>query len=176
MRTCKLVLAYVIVLNVQPTLADHAVYSPPRLTDGRPDLQGVWDHVDSTPFERPPGFTTLVITAEQAAAMERARTMVAEDRSKPGEPTEYFNERRMLPIRGELRSSVIIVPEDGRVPGTVAFKQWQLQVRAGCSTGSTGRSSGPRPSVASAIRPRRRPISTILGRTCARSCRRGTPC
>jgi len=34
----------------------------------------------------------------------------------------------MPPIRGELRSSVIIDPEDGRIPGTPAFKQWQLQV------------------------------------------------
>lgn len=130
-RMRKLLLVVCVsVLNAQPTLADHAVYNPPRLADGRPDLQGVWDHVDSTPFERPPGITTLTVTAEQAAALERARIQVAEDSSKPGEPTEYFNERRMLPIRGELRSSVIIDPADGRIPGTPAFKQWQLRVRA----------------------------------------------
>ena len=36
----------------------------------------------------------------------------------------------MLPIRGELRSSIIIDPPDGRIPGTPAFKEWQVQARA----------------------------------------------
>ena len=36
----------------------------------------------------------------------------------------------MLPIRGELRSSIIVDPPDGRIPGTSAFKEWQVQARA----------------------------------------------
>jgi hypothetical protein len=110
--------------------ADAGSYRPPRLADGRPDLQGVWDHVNSTPLERPPGFATLVIDAEQAAAISRALDQFAEDRSRPTEPTEYFNERQLLPIRGELRSSIIVDPPDGRIPWTAAFKQWPARARA----------------------------------------------
>jgi hypothetical protein len=86
--------------------------------------------VNSTPLERPPGFTTLTIDAEQAAAIVRALEHVAEDRSRPTEPTEYFNTRQLLPIRGELRSSIIVDPPDGRIPWTPAFKQWPARARA----------------------------------------------
>jgi hypothetical protein len=107
-----------------------AEYRVPRLADGRPDLQGVWDHVNATPLERLPGYTTLAITPEQAAAIYRSLEQLAEDRSKPTEPTEYFNERHMLPIRGQLRSSIIVDPSDGRIPGTPAFREWQVKARA----------------------------------------------
>jgi len=130
MRTCWPTLACAAVLSVFAASAAAAKYRPPRLEDGHPDLQGVWDHVNATPLERPPGITTLRITGEQADAIARALDQVAEDRSKPTEPTEYFNERHLLPIRGELRSSIIVDPADGRIPGTAAFKQWQVRARA----------------------------------------------
>ena len=97
--------------------------SSARLADGRPDLQGVWDLVDATPLERPPGFTTLAITPEQAADLERGLQQVAEDPSTPTEQTEYFNQRRILPILGELHSSIVVDPPDGRIPGPVFREQ-----------------------------------------------------
>ena len=42
----------------------------PRTADGHPDLQGTYDVATMTPVERPPNVTSLVLTAEQAAAME----------------------------------------------------------------------------------------------------------
>jgi hypothetical protein len=129
MRTCWPTLACAAALSVCIAPLAAAEYRPPRLEDGHPDLQGVWDHVDATPLERPPGVTTLTITREQAVAIAHALDQVAEDRSKPTEPTEYFNERRMLPIRGELRSSIIVDPADGRIPGTAEFQQWQVLTR-----------------------------------------------
>ena len=36
----------------------------------------------------------------------------------------------MLPIRGEFRSSIVVDPPDGRIPGTPQFKQWQVKARA----------------------------------------------
>jgi hypothetical protein len=129
MRTWWSPLACATALSVLAAPSAAAEYRPPRLEDGHPDLQGVWDHVDATPLERPPGITTLMITAEQAAAIARAQEQIVEDRSKPTEPTEYFNERSLLPIRGQLRSSIIVDPLDGRIPGTAEFRQWQVHVR-----------------------------------------------
>ena len=155
--------------------ADAAEYRPPRLEDGHPDLQGVWDHIDATPLERPAGFTTLVITAEQAAAIKRLSVEIAEDRSTPTEPTEYFNERHMLPIRGEFHSSTLIDPPDGRIPGTAQFKQWQVKTRAAVVNAvDMAPNSVRRQSVVSATRRRSRRISTTLGRIFTRSCRRRT--
>jgi hypothetical protein len=126
----RLLLIQFIALTVDPVLAGDAAYRPPRLANGRPDLQGTWDHIDATPLERPAGIETLVITAEQAAAIEQSIEAISESRASPTEPTEYFNERRIQPIRGELHSSIIVDPVDGRIPGTPLFNEWQAQARA----------------------------------------------
>jgi hypothetical protein len=123
-------LACAAALTVCAVPAADAAYRPPRLEGGQPDLQGMWDHIDSTPLERPGGYTTLAITAQQAAAIEHHLREIAEDRSTPTEPTEYFNERHLLPIRGDLRSSIVIDPPDGRIPWTPEFKAWQSKTRA----------------------------------------------
>jgi hypothetical protein len=143
MRRLWPALACVAALTVDAALADAATYRPPRLADGRPDLQGVWDHIDATPLERPPGFTTLAITPEQAAALERGLQQVAEDRSTPTEPTEYFNARHILPLRGELHSSIVVDPPDGRIPGTPAFREWQAGIRAEVLNGLDGPEQRP---------------------------------
>lgn len=110
-------------------LAEEPAYRPPRLADGHPDLQGSWDHTDATPLERPPGYDSLVVTREQAAQIEAHITKVLEDRSTATEPTDYFNERHVQPMRDEFRSSIIVDPPDGRIPGTAGFKQWQIDAR-----------------------------------------------
>ncbi len=104
MRPCPLLLTCILAFTANVAYAGSA-YAPPRLAGGRPDFQGVWDHVNATPLERPPGFTTLAISAEQAVALEQLILKFAEDRSTPTEPTEYFKERHVLPIRGVSRSS-----------------------------------------------------------------------
>jgi hypothetical protein len=96
-------------------------YRPPRLPTGQPDLQGIWDHRSVTPLERPAGMTTLVISKEQAAEIERRIYDRKFDASRPAPAPEYFEEDHVLPIRGELRSSIIIDPENGKLPGTPAF-------------------------------------------------------
>src|SRR4051812_3932267 len=43
----------------------------PRLADGHPDLQGLYDVATMTPVERPEGVKNLALTDEEAAAMEK---------------------------------------------------------------------------------------------------------
>src|SRR5437016_5342446 len=45
-------------------------YTPPRMPDGHPDLQGTYDLATVTPLERPAG-AKAVLGAEEAAKLER---------------------------------------------------------------------------------------------------------
>ena len=97
-------------------------YRPLRLEDGRVDLQGVWNLSNLTPLERLAGFDSLVITREQASAIEE-RIAGMRKNQPTGAADEGFDEqRRMERIGGEWRSSVIVEPADGRIPGNAAFK------------------------------------------------------
>src|SRR5437867_6487384 len=46
-------------------------WTAPRTADGHPDLQGTYDVATMTPLERPAGIDRLVLTREEAAAMEK---------------------------------------------------------------------------------------------------------
>src|SRR5262245_35185373 len=107
----------------------HDRYRLPRLPDGHPDLQGNWDHNDATPLERLSVSPSLVITQEQALEIERLLNAASEDRNIPTEPTEFFNERHILPLHGELRSSIIVAPADGKLPWTPPFATWGVDAR-----------------------------------------------
>jgi hypothetical protein len=113
-----------------PALGAERGYRAPRMPNGQPDLQGVWEHSNATPFTRPAGVASLVITREQATAIEQSVRAVMEDRATPTEPTEYFPERFFRPSKGELRSSIIIDPPDGQLPGTASFNQRLPAARA----------------------------------------------
>src|SRR5258708_3519441 len=70
-----------------------------RLADGHPDLQGLYDVATMTPVDRPRGVKNLVLTEQEAAAMEKYEAQrqvkndapLAGDRSAPpvgGESTQ----------------------------------------------------------------------------------------
>ena len=52
LSTCTVLL----VLSCAADASDRP-YTPPRLDNGQPDMQGVWIASNSTPLQRPPGFT-----------------------------------------------------------------------------------------------------------------------
>ena len=97
-------------------------YRPPRLPDGQVDLEGTWSHKNITPFERPVDFKTLVISPVDASELTRRVLARRENLSKPAEPSLYFWERSVEPVRGEYHSSIIIEPADGHIPGNEHFK------------------------------------------------------
>jgi hypothetical protein len=108
-------------------------------------MQGVWIASNSTPLQRPPGFTSLVIDDAQAAKLLAALDARAEDRDTPTEPTEYFEPLRLEPVRGQLRSSLIVDPPSGLLPGNDLYKQHFAKAVAGVISAADGPEERPAP-------------------------------
>lgn len=114
----RLVLLVLALATSQAAFTKDPAYEPPRLDDGRPDFQGRWIALNRTPLVRPDWLTQRRVTIDQARELEARGSARERDLSIPNETPEFFDERRVLPIRGELRSSIIVDPPDGRIPGT----------------------------------------------------------
>ena len=103
--------------------AECGTYRLPRHADGRPNLEGMWSNTNATALARPPGYAQLVITEAEARELDSRRIASDEDRSTPTEPTEWTEERHIERVSGSLRSSIIIEPSDGQIPGNEAFRK-----------------------------------------------------
>ena len=95
----------------------------PRLPDGRPDLQGVWDFRTATPLERPRGMGDR-LTEEQAAAFEAgaaAAQQAADQQPAEGSVGAYnaFWLDFGTSVTDDRRTSLIVEPETGRLPALV---------------------------------------------------------
>lgn len=112
----------------------------PRMPDGRPDLQGTWTNETITPVERPAAFTSLALTGEEAAKLEKGVTDRIDRLSLPSDPNRpappkggdgstgaagnvggynYFwidAGDKVAIVNGERRSSLVVDPPDGKVP------------------------------------------------------------
>jgi hypothetical protein len=82
---------------------------------GDPDLQGVWSYGTLTPLERPANIDREFLTPQEAAQRNREST---EDRAPaPGDTGAYnahwFDRGK---VTGDLRTSLIVDPKDGRLP------------------------------------------------------------
>jgi hypothetical protein len=128
-------------------------WTMPRTPDGKPDLQGNWTNVTLTPLERPDGMGP-VLTKEQAANMEKGVTERIERLAKPSDPNReappvggdgstgaagmvggYNNfwidsGTSVAKFNGELRSSLIVDPPNGKVPPTTEAYRKAAAARA----------------------------------------------
>jgi hypothetical protein len=102
--------------------AQKTTYTQPHTPDGQPDLQGIWTNATITPFERPARYANKpVLTEQEAAEAEKQARENAVDRPpRPGDVGGYnqafFDSgTKVVPTR---RTSLVIEPEDGRVPLT----------------------------------------------------------
>jgi len=101
-------------LVITPVIAQSADdYQVPRTEYGQPDLQGVWSTVFNTMLERPEG-VPLVLSTEQAAGFAQAVAGVIDDNNDPD--IDLFGPPKLVRVKGEYRSSVIVYPENGVLP------------------------------------------------------------
>jgi len=91
------------------------------------DLEGVWSTASYTELERPAGLTRLVLTPQEAQAYEAPRRALGGiipgrgDRDIGQEENEYIERGDGLArVKGQIRSSWIVDPPDGRIPYDMA--------------------------------------------------------
>jgi hypothetical protein len=123
-------LAWNLMAAVLPTTS-HAEYETPKTFFGDPDLQGTWTNATLTALQRPDEFASLVVSAEREREVTQSREELYQDIDNPdkadgklssggdvgGYNTFWFDEGdRMARVDGEIRSSLIVYPEDGKIP------------------------------------------------------------
>jgi hypothetical protein len=103
-------------------------YRAPRTPQGAPDLQGTWTNASYTHLQRPKALTSLVVPPDRAKAYEdelTAKGGVPVPADPLGQVQSEFNDPgvALARIRGEIRSSWIVDPPDGRLPYTAEARK-----------------------------------------------------
>lgn len=110
-------------------------YVAPRTEWGQPDLQGVWNFNSSTPLQRPQRFglqefltpeefeQDRISQAERRVEADAAEAALVVDPQAPeaGDSTGGYNNfwYESASIGANVRTSLIVYPTDGRLPGRV---------------------------------------------------------
>ena len=106
-------------------------WTPPRTPEGQPDLQGTWTNSTLTPLERSAEFASkpMLTEAEAVAYEKRFLEQSNRDRRDGGAEAdvgraynELFFDRTggMVSINGQVHTSIVIDPPDGRIPPLTA--------------------------------------------------------
>jgi hypothetical protein len=125
-------------------IAQAGPYRAPRTPYGTPDLQGIWTNTSVTMLQRPPIFKGLIATETEAKMMEGGfKKMVGDllstapiDPKLPAPPvvkeapqSDFLEmDMHLARIDGQMRSSWIVDPADGRIPYTEAEKKRRADV------------------------------------------------
>ena len=92
-------------------------------------IDGVWTLGSYTDFQRPKELKALVLTPAEAEAYEAPRRalggMLRDKEEGLGQSESEFNERghALARVNGQIRSSWIVEPADGRIPYTAAARK-----------------------------------------------------
>jgi hypothetical protein len=135
-------------------VAQAAPYRAPRTSSGAPDLQGIWTNSSLTFLQRPPVFKNLVATEAEAKSMHNLFLGYVGDIIKPtADPNgpapavvkeapqaDYLEmDLNLARVNGQLRSSWIVDPADGKIPFTAAGKKANHDANAETYDGPEGR-------------------------------------
>jgi hypothetical protein len=149
------VLAAAAAAAADPRKPDPA-WKMPRTEYGQADLQGFWTNATITPLERDPKFgDRLVLTPQEAAAVEQRLEQFVAEADKPTDPKLGIEDlphecgfgfsgvncgynlfwvdpgTKLVTLRGEKRSSIIVEPSNGRVPPLTPEGQARLMYTNG---------------------------------------------
>jgi hypothetical protein len=118
------------------TSAGAADYHAPKNGFGQPDLGGAWTNASLTSLQRPAMFKSLTLTEAEATALEKRRAAMRAQQDKPSDANAGappvandpggYNASWTDPgvslgrINGQVRTSWIVDPADGRLPYTTA--------------------------------------------------------
>jgi hypothetical protein len=162
-RWIGIVLAGAAILGIPASAQSDKSWTVPRLSDGHPDLQGIWTNKTITPMERPRDLATKAFfTPEEAKAFTKA-TLERNDKDKRGggvrDVLNAYNAfwwdsgTKLLP---NMRTSIVVDPPDGRIPPLTPQRQAALERKAaaikarcerpGCAIANSGQlSPGDKP-------------------------------
>jgi hypothetical protein len=122
--------------GASPRTEPETAWAAPRTSAGSPDMEGTWSFATLTPLERPQRFAGRAsMTAEEAAVFERETLQGLDlDRRGPGGAfelrggaiNEFWAERgRLASIDGDMPTSLIVDPPDGRLPAVLRERPLQ---------------------------------------------------
>lgn len=95
-------------------------YHAPRNAYGAPDLGGAWTNDSLTRLQRPAGVTALVVSGPDVADARRKLSAVyeASNDGVGGRESEWWDAATLGQVDGQLRTSWIVEPADGKLPYT----------------------------------------------------------
>lgn len=132
-----LVLVAVASMAGGPVAGQGKPYTPARTPDGQPDLQGFWTNSTYTPLERPDNVTKELYTPQefeavikQAAERERAQTTPGTTADVHYDFSQFSLDKSQSPLARNLRTSLIVNPENGKLPPLTAEGQRRAAERA----------------------------------------------
>ena len=125
----KLLIASIAMLSAMAQASSAEQWKSKQLSWGVPDLQGTWTNASVTGLERFDEVDDLVLTPEAASRIEDGTADffasiddLPEGELESGEDVGGYNTfwmdpgKRLARVRGEIRSSLIVEPADGKIP------------------------------------------------------------
>ena len=151
-RSVAVVLSLIALVSfaVTPAYAQEK-WAPARTADNQPDLQGIWSHNSATPLERPKELAGReVLTDEELAELNQRIAEIREneqagdilgdrlirqaldaDTPRTFDPiTGNYNSFWLVERQLDNRTSLVVHPEDGRVPALTAAAQTRAETRS----------------------------------------------